>query len=509
MQNLNVKKGMAFVIIMLFVSLTLAPSIIADTDTSTESNQKNYSRELTEEEFHELRYIDIPISYRYMTEDGQIHTVIKSRSELLVKHAQYFKKENTQIISTYTDEGNHPPIYINGNENFTIENGVSSGSGTFEDPYLICDWIIAGNGMNCDGIFIENTNVFFMIRNCNISGFSEAFYAGIRLTNVENCEIENVDSYENYHGIVIYDCKNITINNSKFHDTTGWGADSIGILIEDSSYNFIEDTYCYNNYYGGIDIITFHKEKKCVYNTIKNCVVFNNTASGISLGAVDLSRHKAYDHVIGCKVYNNGHWPDADNADYGIVISNIDNNIIEDCDVHHNGQGIYICVSSNNVIRNCSVHDQYQPVFLGEGITFTGMYLRLRYFSINNTVEHCNIYDQDAGIICSETLKLFINKNNIYHNNITGMEFGAFNLLNTIRIINNNIYDNGWGYENESGWGLYALRSIIDGRHNWWGADNGPEYRFHKGHGESIWSLFNIIIFRPWAKEPFPDAGLQ
>ena len=41
-----------------------------------------------------------------------------------------------------SDNSNHDPIIINGNDDFTPENGVTGGSGTENDPYIISDWII-------------------------------------------------------------------------------------------------------------------------------------------------------------------------------------------------------------------------------------------------------------------------------------------------------------------------------------------------------------------------------
>ena len=62
----------------------------------------------------------------------------------------------------------HDPIYINGNSEFTFENGVSNPgvAGTADDPYIIQNWDI--NAGTAHGIYIENTDVYFIIRNCVI-----------------------------------------------------------------------------------------------------------------------------------------------------------------------------------------------------------------------------------------------------------------------------------------------------------------------------------------------------
>lgn len=66
----------------------------------------------------------------------------------------------------------HAPIYIDGNDNFTLSNGVTSGSGTESDPYIIENWIMIENYnvAGSHGIKIENTSAYFVIRNCVIDG---------------------------------------------------------------------------------------------------------------------------------------------------------------------------------------------------------------------------------------------------------------------------------------------------------------------------------------------------
>ncbi|MFX1554520.1 MAG: hypothetical protein ACFFBV_11395, partial [Promethearchaeota archaeon] len=71
------------------------------------------------------------------------------------------------IYSQINLNGVHSPINITGNNDFTPSNGVSSGDGTFENPYIIKNLIIEVVGdENC--IFINNTNVFFRIQNCTL-----------------------------------------------------------------------------------------------------------------------------------------------------------------------------------------------------------------------------------------------------------------------------------------------------------------------------------------------------
>jgi len=112
--------------------------------------------------------------------------------------------------------GAHEPIYIYGDDDFTIANGVMSGSGTAGDPYIIEGWRI--EAPNADyGIYIDHTSAHFIIRDCVIE---RARLAGIYLNSVRNGRIEGVqislsdtavyllNSHENYlTESVIADCR--------------------------------------------------------------------------------------------------------------------------------------------------------------------------------------------------------------------------------------------------------------------------------------------------------------
>ena len=59
--------------------------------------------------------------------------------------------------------GSHLPIYITGNNDFNSSNGVSSGDGSYETPYIIEDLIIeVDSPQNC--IFINNTDGYFVLK---------------------------------------------------------------------------------------------------------------------------------------------------------------------------------------------------------------------------------------------------------------------------------------------------------------------------------------------------------
>ena len=91
----------------------------------------------------------------------------------------------------------HSPIVIEGDYQFTVENGVVSGSGTVDDPYVIEGWRIDA-GYNDYGIRIHRTTRYFIIRNVEISGAGKA---GISLSYVKNGVITDSHLTGNWIGI--------------------------------------------------------------------------------------------------------------------------------------------------------------------------------------------------------------------------------------------------------------------------------------------------------------------
>ncbi len=89
----------------------------------------------------------------------------------------------------------HGPIRISGDGGFTAANGVVSGLGSAEDPYIIQGWDV--NSTASTGIVISGTTAYFIIRNVRVHGnqpfgipLQDAKDA-ISLQNVQNGRIEH------------------------------------------------------------------------------------------------------------------------------------------------------------------------------------------------------------------------------------------------------------------------------------------------------------------------------
>ena len=216
----------------------------------------------------------------------------------------------------------HDPIHIVGDDNFTPANGVTSGSGTAGDPYIIEDWAI--DASSADGIWIQNTTKYFVIRNCLVEN-GRPSYHGIYLDNVKNGRIENNTCRNNIHGIFLSSSSYENLTNNTC-ENNGWG-----ICLWDSSYNNLTSNTCSNNGWG---IWLWDSS----YNNLTNNTCENNRWDGISLSG-PLSEKP-----------NHG----------GAIISLSSNNTLTNNTCENNEYGIRLnFYSSNNTLTNntCSNND--------------------------------------------------------------------------------------------------------------------------------------------------------
>jgi len=100
---------------------------------------------------------------------------------------------------------NHSTIHITDDSEFSMANGVLSGDGSIKHPYLIANWTI--DATNNHGIWIEDTDAYFVISNCLIyNGTNQSsFNDGIHLKNSKNGTIINNLLRDINYGIYIRD----------------------------------------------------------------------------------------------------------------------------------------------------------------------------------------------------------------------------------------------------------------------------------------------------------------
>ena len=107
----------------------------------------------------------------------------------------------------------HAPILIVGNGGFTSANGVTGGSGTASDPFVIEGWEI--NITASHGIEVRDTSVHFVIRNVSLIG-NAAGYNALRLYNVTNGSLEASTISKTGIAVWLEDVAHSSIRQSNF-----------------------------------------------------------------------------------------------------------------------------------------------------------------------------------------------------------------------------------------------------------------------------------------------------
>lgn len=256
----------------------------------------------------------------------------------------------------------HEPIKIDGsatgvgahNWTWAVSQTWCTGSGTWNDPYIIEDLTIDGFGLT-DCIEIQASNVFFIIRNCTT--YNSPDY-GISLDTVNNSLLINNNCTNNgYAGIALeYECTNNSISDNFVNDN-----DYVGIYLYEHCYNntisennannndigislhwytnnsIITGNIANNNQEYGIELYDF-----CGYNTISNNTIKNNRERGIDL------EYTCKNNIISNNIIIN-------NTIYGLYLyTDCDYNTILENTLKNNQAGITLdeACDYNNIVGN-------------------------------------------------------------------------------------------------------------------------------------------------------------
>jgi parallel beta-helix repeat protein len=144
--------------------------------------------------------------------------------------------------ASLSSESLHSPISINGNSHFssTASSEGWRGDGSSENPYIIENYRIPASGDTC--ISVRNTDVHFIIRNCNLSG---ADLAGVALSSVFNGRIELNTITEN-----VGDGVRLTNSGNNFIDNNTMDMEMVNVM----NYNGIHLISSSNNIITGNNI---------------------------------------------------------------------------------------------------------------------------------------------------------------------------------------------------------------------------------------------------------------
>ncbi|MFX1573622.1 MAG: nitrous oxide reductase family maturation protein NosD [Promethearchaeota archaeon] len=280
-------------------------------------------------------------------------------------------KDNHNIIKTeikssgeYTESFIHIDGSMPGNWTATTSYDWCSGDGSWSNPYVIENVTIdASNSPTEYGIFIEKSNVFFIIQNCHV--YNSVNY-GILLVEVNNSRlINNNCSNNDYGGISVQtECSNNTIqenianengqygiyfyeeciNNTVSRNIVKYNVDTGISLHWYINNSIINENIVNNNGIHGIEVIDW-----CGFNTISNNIVKDNEEDGIDF------QYNCKNNTVSDNIINN-------NDLYGIyVYSYCDDNILLENTLTNNSEGLRLDSDCDyNIITGNTISDNIQ-----------------------------------------------------------------------------------------------------------------------------------------------------
>jgi parallel beta-helix repeat protein len=299
----------------------------------------------------------------------------------------------------------HDPIYIDGDDDFHANATAEewAGDGSVGNPYIIDGYDIDLGESAGHCIHIANTQVYFTISNCFLTGATDKSGAGIFLDNVQHANIMKNTIVNNYYGIHFSHSGNNTIAGNTWHDSTSNGA-----RLDDSDSNNLANNTCHSNIYSiYLDSSSFN-------------ALTNNTCSGdyhsIQLTSSDSNT-----------LTNNTCHDSAKNGIY--VTSSSDSNTLTDNTAHSNEYGIVLAGSLFNTLTNNSCYNN----------TESGIYL---YNSNHTTIQKNTCHNNTMyGVHLSYTNSSTLTKNICFDNDNSGIRL---ELSNSNILVNNTCYLNVW-----------------------------------------------------------------
>jgi len=303
-----------------------------------------------------------------------------------------------------------------------------SGTGTYLDPYILENLKISGFGTDKYGIDIRNSNVFFIIQECQIYNSEEA---GIYFDKVNNSRLINNNCSHNDEGIYVEYSNNITIFNNIANNNT-----SNGIYVSYSNSINITGNTINNNCEDGIS------KQSCNF-----CFIIENVGTGNNERGIYL------DECFNNSLSEN----DVNNNDNGIYLTDSDfNRIIGNSACNNSDSGIQIMSDSNNNTISGNIADNNDE----NGI-------HLEYCDNNTFLENTANNNEYYGICLDGCDYTIISGNTANNNDDTGIYFESSDDYNTIsgNTISNNVVSGIYFYDSDNYYNIISGNIIKNNNH--------------------------------------------
>ncbi len=295
----------------------------------------------------------------------------------------------------------HSPILIEGDNEFTADNGVTGGTGLPKDPYVIGGWEI--NNTSGSGITLHDTDAYVSIRDVYV----HSSRPGILLDHTSNVRVENsILSYNGGTGIVSVLSNNVIIASSQVIRNYG-----DGIVFDNSTRITVTGTAVSINYGGGI-----------LFCDSQEITIVGSRISSNNVG-VDSLRTPCKGQNISSGFFIAGN-EIVGNDDRGIGLLYTFNDTIVNNNVSFNGErDVYIFGGRNVSVINNQLNKSSEglDIFQGQGFVISG-----------NTLFH-NQFDGLRGLLSGSSIV-----DNVVVANGNGINLSAMDTS----VVGNNVVNN-------------------------------------------------------------------
>ena len=372
-------------------------------------------------------------------------------TELIDNKREFYGNNSPKLSVEYS------PIHIDGNGAQNWAWAVSQPWCTYNNGMYIIENISINGGNSDNCIFIEDSSVYFRIKNCTFYNSNRGSYpsynGGIKLYNVQNAQIVENNCSDNVGAGIFLDqyCMNLTIVNNTIERN-----DYRGIYLNRyNDGNIITDNNINDNGYSGIFLYMYNDNNNITDNIANNnawygirlyesCYYTTITGNDMSGGGIVLNENGELSQLTSTTV-------DLTNTVNGkIIYCYINENQLTSANFLNPGQIILISCS-NSTLSNLILSFASRPVTLyycdsntissndfsfnfNDGLVLWGCY--------NNTITNntANNNDND-GIYLRDSYNNTISDNNFMYN-----DYGvSFRSSNDNRIIRNNASFNSRG----------------------------------------------------------------
>jgi parallel beta-helix repeat protein len=295
------------------------------------------------------------------------------------------------VLDALTSSNPHTPIFINGNDGFTADNGVTGGTGTSDDPYVISGWTIQSQNY---GIEIANTTAYFRITNVTVSGGGD----GIVLSSVQNAVVQNSHISVYRDGIRVSNSQNFQITSDNIYSSNAHGI----VVYTSTSFDL-----SYNTLQGGPFAIggSYVSDASIVGNMggVEDGITLDHL-SGLLISQNSIRAHEQiYLYSCGDLTIEENN---ATTADVGIGISNC-NNVLVTNNFESNGGGLGIWVIGSDSINITS-----------NTLSQNTNGIRLTSYATGNTITSNLISNNQCGIQTDSSST--VDQNYVANNTFTG-----------------------------------------------------------------------------------------